>query len=90
MALGATIFLLRRANMWTWRTFFSQVIGGIWGKTSPNFEGSYGIVQKAQFKNVDPFFSSNLRTMKRDVRKLRKDSLLSEFSSHVVLGSKKF
>ena len=28
--------------------------------------------------------------MKRDVRKLRKDSLLSEFSSHVVLGNKIF
>ena len=45
--------------------------------------------RKVEFKNVDPFFSSNLRKMKRDVRKLRKDSLLSEFSSHVVLGSKK-
>ena len=64
-------------------------VGGVWGKTSPNFEGSYGIVQKAQFWNVDNFFSSNLRKMKRGVRKLRKDSLLSNFSSHVVFGQQK-
>ena len=35
---------------------------------------------------MDSFFSSNLRKMKRGVRKLRKDSLLSNFSSHVVFG----
>ena len=38
---------------------------------------------------MDTFFSSNLRKMKRGVRKLRKDSLLSEFSSHVVFGQQK-
>ena len=64
-------------------------VGGVWGKTSPNFEGSYGIVQKAQFWNVDNFFNSNLRKMKRGVRKLRKDSSLSNFSSHVVFGRQK-
>ena len=61
--------------------------GSVWGKTSPKFESSYGIVQKSQFENMDPFFSPNSSKTKRHVRKLRKDSLLSEFSSHVVLGS---
>ena len=38
---------------------------------------------------MDTFFCSNLRKMKRGVRKLRKDSLLSNFSSHVVFGQQK-
>ena len=39
-----------------------------------------------------PFFSVSIhaKVSVTDVRKLRNDSLLSEFSSHVVLGSKKF
>ena len=44
---------------------------------------------KVEFKNIGCSFNLNSCKMRRDVRKLQKDSLLSNFSSHVVFGQQK-
>ena len=59
-------------------------------KNAENMMEISGCEGRSNLKMWPFFFSLNSCKSKRDVRKLRKDSLLSEFSCHVVLSSKKF